>query len=334
MHRTTFPRLAARSALLVLSLAACGDAALAPAASPALSAAVGAPLEVPPLAWRPLRGPDAVAAFAVTADGTVLAGDDLAGLWRSTDDGSSWTRVESFPADAGILDLAADVAGPVWAATTLGVMRSHDGGASWVPAGLEDKWVTALAVSDDGGVYAGAGGWSGGVFRSTDGGLHWTQIVPSVNPREFIINFLTAYKGDLFVGTHADNILRSFGFGESWDWGTIQFADGYLPSPHAMVVTEQATQLVALPAGIFRSEDGERWTPAFDETGVIAMTRDARGAVLALGYDHVVRRSVDDGRSWTPISVRVNADYGRAFIATPSGRLLVGGFEGVWGTVR
>jgi photosystem II stability/assembly factor-like uncharacterized protein len=332
MHPTTFRRRAASHALLALYLAACADATVAPEAS-SLTAATAA-AKTPPVAWRPLNGPEALGALVVTPRGEIFGGDDVAGLWRSADDGATWQKIETLPAETGILALAVEPGGAIWAAaTTGGILRSHDGGRSWVPAGLDDKWVTALAVAGDG-IYAGAIGFSGGVYRSTDEGRSWSLVVPAVNPREFIIVFLAAHKGDLVVGTHSDNLLRAWNFGERWDWGTIQFHPDYLPFATAMVITDQATQLAALPSGIFRSTDaGDSWTRVFEERGVIRMTRDAEGAVLALDYDHIVHRSTDDGLTWTPVSVPLFARDARTFVATPSGRMLVGTFGGVYGTV-
>jgi hypothetical protein len=77
--------------------------------------------------------------------------------------------------------LAADPGDParVWCGTEDGVRASADGGATWDSAGLEGEAITAIAASaveagDAGGVvYAGTE--PSAVWRTADGGGHWTK---------------------------------------------------------------------------------------------------------------------------------------------------------------
>lgn len=114
------------------------------------------------------------------------------GVYRTADGGGTWTRVlpaEGSPA-VGATDLYQDYYHPemIYALTTQGgVYRSTDGGVTWQPIGStglpQGARINAFAVSSGTNgqrLYAlvGTGGRGGGaargLYRSDDGGEHWT----------------------------------------------------------------------------------------------------------------------------------------------------------------
>ncbi|MEM7310647.1 MAG: hypothetical protein AAF682_28490 [Planctomycetota bacterium] len=122
-----------------------------------------------------------------------------AGLWRTSDGGASWTRAfEGTVGGEEVRDVIAlpDGTDQTWLAafdtTALanpgGVLRSGDGGASWQlsSSGLDpDADCTQLAVSSaaPGTVYLadngkGPGISEGGLYRSSNGGLSWSNTGP------------------------------------------------------------------------------------------------------------------------------------------------------------
>lgn len=121
----------------------------------------------------------------------VTPGDSLLQLYRSLDNGETWTQrsvpddavpfcgsdLAVAPSSATVLYLATGRFNTATSRCVRGVSRSVDGGATWVPAdaGLPDLGVPALAVdrSDPDRVYAGTAG--GGVWKSADGGQSWSQ---------------------------------------------------------------------------------------------------------------------------------------------------------------
>ena len=134
---------------------------------------------------------------------SLLAGVDDAGLFRSDDDGATWRGVESFnehetrpgwvPGAGGlaahrILVDPADHRRMWVAVSAVGVFRSDDGGATWVPRndGVErtvpdaDKPQIGFCVHrivadpvDADRIWRQE---HKGVFRTTDGGDHWERI--------------------------------------------------------------------------------------------------------------------------------------------------------------
>jgi photosystem II stability/assembly factor-like uncharacterized protein len=109
-------------------------------------------------------------------------------IYQSTDGGASWKRLAHLGQvdDLAVDNLAVDSADSrtiyagVWQLdrTGGGVFVSHDGGATWTSMkDMEGKSVRALtqAPSDPKTLVAGA---ISGVYRTTDGGQHWSQISP------------------------------------------------------------------------------------------------------------------------------------------------------------
>jgi photosystem II stability/assembly factor-like uncharacterized protein len=130
-------------------------------------------------------------------------GNDTHGVFKSTDAGASWTRVDSGPQgkSAGLTSLAVDLFEPdtiwaVWwveesppAGSTVGgeerrvVRRSADGGAMWEDMdvrGLEGRelWTLLFDPSRRGAMYAVTSGpdlWGEVIYRSTDSGATWVS---------------------------------------------------------------------------------------------------------------------------------------------------------------
>jgi hypothetical protein len=101
-----------------------------------------------------------------------LAGLAVAGLGRWGPPGG--------PEDRSIAAVVVDPRDPqiVYAASSGGVLRSTDGGASWRLAMLEGRAVAALAIDPQNPQTVYAGTYDGAaVFQSMDSGRSWHQIM-------------------------------------------------------------------------------------------------------------------------------------------------------------
>jgi hypothetical protein len=167
--------------------------------------------------WTPVFDSEptlSIGALAVNpADGSLWVGTGEAntsqdsyagtGVYRSTDDGSTWQRVGDDSSGNNplvshtVFRIAFDSSGDAYAATNNGLFRLAAGASSWTevldPAGPTDnppydQQVTDVAIQpgSGGSVVIAAIGWHGpghtqnnGFYQSTDGGLTFSQVTPN-----------------------------------------------------------------------------------------------------------------------------------------------------------
>ena len=127
--------------------------------------------------WKDLPFPvDPVTALAADPAGDdVVLGGGLAGLFRSSDGGTSWATSDLTNHSVRAIAWSRDGAA-VFAGTDDGIFRSEDGGNSWTSTGFSQS-VNGLAVDpvDAGILFATA--YGAGVFRSEDGGGTWAPML-------------------------------------------------------------------------------------------------------------------------------------------------------------
>jgi hypothetical protein len=217
------------------------------------------------------RMPQAIGAVAADGHGAIYVGTGEAnpgggsityegdGIYRSTDGGRHWRNL-GLTTSATIAKIVVDPANPrrIWVAATgslfrpggeKGVYLSTDAGRHWkrVLAGA-DTWTGAVDVSlapdRPGTVYAAMwerqrtpslrryGGPGSGVYRSTDGGRHWTRLenVKTLTPGDTTglkpdaslsrIGIAAAPHGRLYVRTASWGASDEKGFYVSDDYGS------------------------------------------------------------------------------------------------------------------
>jgi len=187
------------------------------------------------------------------------------GLFRTTSGGDGWARLsppgstEHFPTA-----VAADPrrAGIVYVALDGGaILVSADRGQSWKEIGSPTD-ITYRLVFDpvtSSTLYAVTSS-SGGVFRSTDSGAHWTQITGGVLPAQAQV---AAFAIDprrpqtLYFATFGKAPYRSVDGGRHWTQGSAT-AFGKQPNVWALAVDPgSSTVFAGTPRdGVFRSTDG------------------------------------------------------------------------------
>jgi len=137
---------------------------------------------------------------AISTDKSVLyTGSASGGVWKTTNDGDSWECVFENEISTSIGDLAVAPTDKsiVWIGTGesnifrsshagCGIYKSTDSGKTWQHFGLENTGTIARIVihpEDPNTVYVAASGneWTPnsdrGVYKTTDGGVTWTQIL-------------------------------------------------------------------------------------------------------------------------------------------------------------
>ncbi len=211
----------------------------------------------PPLMaqWTQTPAPSGgtITAFAV-CKGLLFAGATADGVYRSSDDGATWTIVTSGLANTGVWTLA--VMNTVLYAGTYGggVFRSNDAGTTWSAAsdGLSSLYVLSLA-SDGSTLYAGT---IGGLFRSDDGGMGWT--LKDAGMTTISVRSLAVVGSLLFAGTYGGGIFSSTDQGNSW----TSSSDGLTNLSILNFARIGSSLFVGTYGGMFHSTDaGQNWSP-------------------------------------------------------------------------
>ena len=157
-----------------------------------------------------------VDSFAVM-DNLLYVGANLdkgKGLFRSNDEGDSWTRITAKEMRHTVKEL--DAFGSTLYASTYGggVFRSNDKGDSWIPVskGMTDQLVTTLVAVDDETVIAGTR--DVGIFRTKDGGNSWMEANTGLI-RNSVVDLEVL--GDRIYAFTDNRLFYSANGGETWE---------------------------------------------------------------------------------------------------------------------
>jgi photosystem II stability/assembly factor-like uncharacterized protein len=255
------------------------------------------------LKWRligPFRGGRVVAVAGVSGDSTSFYfGAVNGGIWKTTDAGVVWTPIFDNQRVGSIGALAVAPSDPktIYAGTGEsdirsslsfgdGVYKSVDAGRTWTHMGREDtRHISRIVVDPQNSdvVYVGALGHvygpneQRGVYKSTDGGMHWTRVlyegpeigvsdlaISSKNPQLLFAGMWHTWRPPWSAYAPVDRagggLYRSQDAGKTWsrlsgkglpdgDWGRVGVdvaADGQ--RVYALIQAKKA--------GLYRSDDG------------------------------------------------------------------------------
>ncbi len=311
--------------------------------------------------WIRTDGPFGVdiLTFAVApnqAGGTNLFAGTDAGVFLSTNDGTSWTGVNTGLTDTFVraLAVATDSAGGtnLFAGTYGGVFLSSNGGASWtaVSDGVTNTFIIALAVSPSGAgvtnlfaaTYGGDGKTgTGGVILSTNNGTSWTSVntgLTNTAPDALAI-FPNGTGGEnLFAGTDG-GVFLSTNNGTSWS----AVNSGLMGTGYTFVFAPNGSGGTNLFAGTYASgiflstNNGTSWTSVSNgltNPSVRALAASSNGAggtdLFASIYGGVFL-STNNGASWIPASTGLTDNTDVWSLAVLGTNLFAGSLsDGVW----
>ena len=229
---------------------------------------------------------------------TALGGPSSAGIWLTTDNGTTWATSNAGLTNGFATSLA--IMNTHLFAGTLeqGVFLSTDNGNSWTVTGPANINISCFAIS---GTNIFAGTWSYGIFLSTNNGTDWIAInagLPSDSTGYDNIHSIASSGQNLFASTGNSGVYISTNNGTSWTWGNTPF------SGFSKMVTLEPYLFAGTDGGVFRSTDnGASWTvvnSGLTDTGVVCLA--VNGANLFAGTSSGVFLSTNNGTVWSAAS--------------------------------
>lgn len=253
--------------------------------------------------WAPDPLPAAQArtinALAVGTNGHLFAATNGSGLFRSTDDGASWSRIDDAGMKSWFYSVAAN-GSTLFAGSYLGLLyRSTDEGETWLAdtLGGARSIVTGIAVVNATTVLAGTG--VDGLWRSNDGGVSWRRV--TTFPSQANIFPITVDNHNrVCVGTYGSGVFRSTDGGNSWLFDGLKGlrVNGFAPNPQG---------------GLFAVTDRGIWK----DTLVAVERTNFPGS---FDTTHLWKSVLDT--VLTPMDELIAMSYFSAVVGTPAGHLL------------
>jgi len=262
---------------------------------------------------------------------TIIAGSGN-GIFISTNNGTSWTAIDSGLVIQDAITSLAMSGNNLFAGTDCGVFLSTNNGTRWtaVSSGLPQTiyygytqqiftYVNALAVSGQD-LFAGT---NYGVYLSTNNGASWTAVDSDLTPT---VNALAVSDNAIFAGTANLGIYRSTNNGTSW----TAVDSGITDSAYVFSLAVSGNNIFAGTSnGVFLStNNGTSWKavdsglPSFTYVNALAVS----GNTIFAGMSTGIFVSTNKGTSWTAIDAGLTETYILSLAA--SGDTIFAGSDG------
>jgi photosystem II stability/assembly factor-like uncharacterized protein len=255
------------------------------------------------------------AAALMSNSHSVLVGLENGGVYRSTDDGTTWECAWAGLNGRGPGGYAfVDLGSRILVSTGVGIAVSTNEGLSWSDAnnGLPvlGSVITGFDVDPSGTVYASG---SEGVYHSNDSGVTWIRSATGLT--DSLMASIRCAGSYVFAATYETGVFRSSDKGSTW-----QPTSNGLGSGQGMRITDLTSMpgrvVAATRGGAYYSTDyGDTWnlaTSGLDSRTVSAVA--AFDTILVAGtYGSGAFRSTDKGVTWVSSSTGWESGNVRAF---------------------
>jgi hypothetical protein len=239
-------------------------------------------------------------------------------IYKSSDFGETWSQVLELSNTQVINAIIENPDGVLFAGITAffgggGVYRSLDSGNTWQQIGLNNKFISSLAVSSTGVLYAGSRGeyeyGEVGVFRSEDNGNTWEQIAYNV----WVTSMAIDPNDVLYIGCTGEHggergVFRSADKGESWEHLITGMAN-YVPSVEGLSLSPDG-HLYAYDYHLYRSA-----RPVFTANAILSLNTHSV-KIFPNPFTDTLQIELPDELLWQgPVSVNVSDPTGKLVLS-------------------
>ncbi|NVO04406.1 MAG: T9SS type A sorting domain-containing protein, partial [Bacteroidetes bacterium] len=219
-------------------------------------------------------------------------------LYASSNNGASWTQT-TMPASN---DVIVDTNGTVFTCTHCdgGVYRSFNSGLTYTQILPNATNVSKLAINSYNEIFAGAYGWSPGLFKSINGGNSWTEIDSTFTDKT-IYDLMIDSNDNIYVLTSDGEMHISTDRGNSWSnypTNIITACSIFHDEIHEKIL------IGSMGDGIYSSDDAlvnwEWLSDSLNNTNVFSFNQNMSGD-LYCGTDLSIFKSTNNGEKWNKL---------------------------------
>ena len=146
-------------------------------------------------------------------NGTIYAGTWGAGIFKSDDNGASWTEINNGLDNTLVQSLVINSNGEIFAGTAGGgLYKSSDNGANYTKLTCGYEFIWALGITSNNTLFAGS--YGDGLYRSTDNGATFTKVSSLTVP--FIYSIVVDASNKIYVASWASGVYTSTDNGNTW----------------------------------------------------------------------------------------------------------------------
>ncbi len=267
-----------------------------------------------------------IGSLVANGDDVYAGGHFGVGIYFSSDQGRTFKRLNNSLTNTDIAVLALSGTNLFAGTGGLGVFLLTNNVQSWSEANA------GLAEEDKlintvaaNGATLLAGTLGRGVLRSLDHGQQWTAANTGLPPSTSVQSF-ASFGANVYLGAFGQGVFRSTDNGANWSAANTGLANLFVNA----LQPHGAGLLAGTDGGVFRSADGVNWVSlGLPNRRVLSLSASADGRVLLAGTNGGgIFRSTDNGQTWTPVTAGLSNQTILALTIGNDGSTLFAGTDG------
>jgi photosystem II stability/assembly factor-like uncharacterized protein len=216
------------------------------------------------------------------------------GVYVSTNNGVNWTLTSlNTPY---VIPLAV-MGNNIFAGKDDGVYISTNNGVNWNVTNLSSNNIYALS-SDGSNIFAGCS--KKGIFKSTDNGQSWSQMLNAVSVRSFTMN-----NNNIYCGTEK-GVYFSENFGERWIQTSLTNFTNSIESFNNVIFAGSNSNIGESGVINISNDNGLTWTQTLDVNDLVFISFINKNNTIYAGYYSPggiyaggIYKSIDNGQNWS-----------------------------------